>query len=134
MSVPPSSAASGPASPFPQGRSRDPLTIDAQPLPGSARDPSGDPMSASPIARFLGGPPLAVFIRLLFVSLIVGALLVWLNIQPLDIFYGIQRFFYRVWLLGWSGVREVLQYLVAGAAIVIPVWLVLRVINMRGAR
>ena len=88
----------------------------------------------SPVNRFLGGPPLAVLMRLLFVSLVVGALLVWLNIHPYDVFFWIQRFFNRLWTLGWDAVREIAEYVLAGAAIVVPVWLVMRLMNMRPAR
>ncbi|MCC0003528.1 MAG: hypothetical protein H6871_11470 [Methylobacteriaceae bacterium] len=39
-------------------------------------------MANSALQRFIGGPPVAVFLRLLFVSLVVGALLVWMDIRP----------------------------------------------------
>jgi hypothetical protein len=95
-------------------------------------DRAGD-APASALHRFLGGPPVAVFVRLLFVSLVVGALLVWLNIHPYDLVFWVQRIFHRLWMLGWDAVREVLEYVLAGAAIVIPVWLLMRLFNMRGA-
>lgn len=91
-------------------------------------------MSNSTLQRFLGGPPAAVFVRLLFVSLIVGALLIWLDIRPFEVFQALQRFVNRLWLMGWDAVREVAQYILAGAAIVIPVWLIMRLFSMRGAR
>ena len=100
----------------------------AAPAPAPVTQP------ASPVTRFLGGPPLAVAMRLLFVSLVVGALLVWLNIHPYDVFFWIQRFFNRLWTLGWDAVREIAEYVLAGAAIVVPVWLVMRLMNMRPAR
>ena len=90
-------------------------------------------MPANAFQRFLGGPPVAVFVRLLFVSLVVGALLVWLNIHPYDLLFWVQRFFHRLWMLGWDAVREVAEYVLAGAAIVVPIWLIMRLFNMRGA-
>ena len=39
------------------------------------------------------GSPINVAIRLFFISLVVGALLMWLDIQPLDILKGIRAFF-----------------------------------------
>jgi hypothetical protein len=102
---------------------------------GAPPAPNAEPeTSASALQRFIGGPPVAVFVRLLFVSLVVGALLVWLDIRPYDVIFWIQRFFNRLWTLGWEAVREVAEYVLAGAAIVIPVWLVMRLFNMRGAR
>lgn len=88
----------------------------------------------TPLARFLGGAPGAVFLRLLFVSLIVGAFLMWLDIRPSDIFRGIVQFINRIWSLGFDALREAADYVLAGAAIVIPVWLVLRLLNMRNDR
>lgn len=84
--------------------------------------------------RFLGGSPGGVFLRLLFVSLIVGAFLMWLDIMPLDIFRGITDLVNRIWGLGFDAIRVVADYILAGAAIVVPVWLVLRLMNMRNTR
>lgn len=88
----------------------------------------------SPLAQFLGGSPGSVFLRLFFVSLIVGAFLMWLDIRPIDIFRGAIQFINRIWALGFDAVREVLDYVLVGAAIVVPVWFVLRLLNMRGDR
>jgi hypothetical protein len=88
----------------------------------------------SALNRFLGGSPASVFLRLLFVSLIVGAFLMWLDIRPLDIFRGLQQLVDRIWSLGFDAIREVADYVLAGAVIVVPVWLVMRLMNMRSAR
>jgi hypothetical protein len=82
--------------------------------------------------RFLGGSPVAVFVRLAFLSLIVGFFLVWLDIRPLDVLIGLRNMFERFWALGFDAIREVFTYAAAGAAIVVPLWLVLRLLNMRG--
>ena len=47
---------------------------------------------------------------------------------------GLQRFVHRLWLMGWDAVRDIVQYIVAGAVIVLPVWFVMRLFNMRGAK
>jgi hypothetical protein len=84
--------------------------------------------------RFLGGSPGAVFLRLLFVSLIVGALFMWLDIRPEDIFRGILEIVDHIRRLGFDAIREVANYIFAGAVIVVPIWLVLRLMNMRNGR
>jgi len=84
--------------------------------------------------RFLGGSPGGVFLRLLFVSLIVGGFLMWLEIRPADIFRALTDLINRIWALGFDALREIADYILAGAAIVVPVWLVLRLMNMRSAR
>ena len=90
------------------------------------------PSNESALNRFLGGSPLSVAVRLLIVSLVVGALLVWLDIHPMDIYYGLRRFFQRIWMLGFDSIREIGAYILAGAVIVVPVWFILRLMNARG--
>ncbi|WP_084572832.1 DUF6460 domain-containing protein [Methylocapsa aurea] len=87
-----------------------------------------------PLNRFLGGSPGSVFLRLLFVSLIVGAFLMWFDIRPQDIFRGVIDLINRIWALGFDAIREVANYIIVGAAIVVPVWLALRLLNMRDGR
>ena len=100
------------------------------PIPSNAYAPRDE----TALARFLGGSPGGVFLRLVFVSLIVGAFLMWLDIRPEDIFRGIIQLVNRIWGLGFDAIREIGNYILAGAAIVIPVWLVLRLMNMRNPR
>jgi Family of unknown function (DUF6460) len=100
------------------------------PSPPNARSPRDE----TALNRFLGGSPGGVFLRLLFVSLIVGAFLMWLDIRPWDIFRGLKELVDRIWALGFDAIREIADYVLAGAAIVVPVWLVLRLMNMRNAR
>ena len=82
------------------------------------------------LARFLGGPPLSVLARLVMLSLIVGALLMWLEIHPTEIIENVERLLRRLWNLGFGVVRVVLEYVIAGAVIVVPIWLVLRLLNL----
>jgi hypothetical protein len=88
----------------------------------------------SALYRFLGGSPGAVLLRLIFVSLIVGAFLMWLDIRPADIFRALKELADRVWAMGFDAIREIADYILAGAAIVVPVWLVLRLLSVRNAR
>ena len=84
------------------------------------------------LENFLGGKPASVFVKLLFISLVVGALLMWLDIRPADILRGVQDFINRIYALGFGAVREVINYVIAGAVIVVPVWFVLRLLNVGG--
>jgi len=88
----------------------------------------------SGVARFLGGSPVAVFFRLLFASILVGALLVWLDISPFQIFDNLRRLADYVWSLGFDAVREIGRYVAAGAIIVVPIWLLLRLMSFRAPR
>lgn len=86
----------------------------------------------SELEKFLGGKPSSVAIRLLFLSLIVGFFLVWLDIRPMDVLLAIRDIVHRFWAMGFDAIRDVAAYVAAGAAIVIPVWLVMRLLNIRG--
>ena len=104
----------------------------AEPLPG-ANGPVAETFGPrTPVERLFGGPPLAVFARLVVVSLIVGAALMWLDIRPFEIFDALRRFVDRLWYLGWDSIRAVLDYLIAGALLVVPCWLILRLMSYRG--
>jgi hypothetical protein len=97
----------------------------------AAGAPSPAPQAGA-LARFLGGSPFSVFMRLLVMSLVVGALLIWLDIHPYMIFHALERFVQRIWYMGFDAIREIASYIVAGAVIVVPIWLLLRLMNMRG--
>jgi hypothetical protein len=84
-----------------------------------------------PLHRFLGGSPLGVVLRLVVVSLIVGALLVWLDIRPAELLQEVIDLSNRLWTLGFRSLRDIAEYLVAGAAIVVPVWFVVRLLSYR---
>jgi hypothetical protein len=88
----------------------------------------------TPLRRFLGGSPLAVLVRLAVVSILVGALLMWLDIRPTEVFQQLADLVDRLWTLGFRSLRDLGDYIVAGAAIVVPVWLILRLLAYRSAR
>jgi Family of unknown function (DUF6460) len=103
-------------------------------LPGASETEPTRMASKNAIEDFLGGSPLNVAVRLFFISLVVGALLMWLDLRPIDILRGVQDFIDRIYRLGFGAVRELVSYVLAGAVIVIPAWLVLRLMNMGGRR
>jgi hypothetical protein len=86
-------------------------------------------MANDTITRFLGGPPLTVVARLILASILVGVLLEILGLDPLNIVDSIEFLVRRVWDMGFDAVRWLWRYLLLGAAIVIPIWLVLRLIR-----
>jgi hypothetical protein len=106
---------------------------ETQLLPGTT-EANDDMASNNSLENFLGGSPLNVFVKLLFISLVVGALLMWLELRPTDILHGVQRFLHRIYGLGFDAVRVVFEYIAAGALIVLPIWFVLRIMSMGGRR
>lgn len=107
---------------------------EARLLPGSTEANDDTMASNNSIENFLGGSPFNVFVKLLFISLVVGALLMWLELRPADILHGVERFLNRIYSLGFDAVRVVAEYIAAGAVIVVPIWFVLRIMNMGGKR
>ena len=81
------------------------------------------------VNRFLGGSPLGVIFRLVVISLLVGIVLAGLGITPIALIEGVVRFFERIWSLGFDALGQVWGYILAGASIVIPVWLIFRLIE-----
>jgi hypothetical protein len=96
-----------------------------------AKQPAPEARPVSGFERFIGGSPGMVVVRLLVVSLVVGAILMWLDIRPYEVFHAIERFFYRISRMGFAAVREMIDYVIVGALIVVPIWFVLRLFNMR---
>lgn len=91
-------------------------------------------MSDSLATRALGGSPLTVLIRLGVVSLLVGAVMSWLGIDALDLVEDLRRAFAHLYGTGFAALRDIGRTLAAGAAVVVPVWLVLRLLSYRGPR
>ncbi len=81
--------------------------------------------------RFLGGPPLTVLLRLVFVSLLVGAVLMWLRLEPLDVVRDAIHTAERLWAMGYDAFGQIGRYILAGAVIVVPVWFVIRLLSFR---
>ena len=80
-------------------------------------------------SRFFGGSPLAVLGRLILVSILVGVILNALGLDPFDIVRSIQRLFESIWNMGFDAFRWLWRYFLLGAVIVIPIWLILRLVN-----
>jgi hypothetical protein len=81
---------------------------------------------SDPLARFLGGPPLSVLFRLALISILVGVILEALGFDPYNIIDSIQQLIRRIWDMGFDAVRFLWRYLLLGAVVVVPVWLVMR--------
>ena len=83
----------------------------------------------SQMTRWVGGSPLAVLGRLILVSILVGVILSALGLDPFDIVYSIQRLILSVWNMGFDGFLWLWRYFLLGAMIVIPIWLIMRMVN-----
>jgi len=91
--------------------------------------------SSEPFGDFAGletesdRPPLAVLGKLILLSILIGVVLSALGLDPLNIFSSLQRLIRDVWNMGFDAVRWLWQYFLLGAVIVIPIWLILRLVR-----
>ena len=76
--------------------------------------------------RFFGGPVLPTLIRLAIICVIVGFLLAIFGIQPVDLWNDVLATISQVWQLSANIADWGLGYLILGAIIVIPIWLLIR--------
>ena len=87
---------------------------------------------SSKMIRFLGDTPFRVFIRLLVLSFIVGLILATLEIHPFQIFSWLERVTRRIWEMGFEAIERGFGYLILGALIVVPAFLIMRVLKFGG--
>lgn len=83
-------------------------------------------MTNEHVSRFLGGPPLAVLGRLVLLSILVGVVLAALGLDPWNLIESVQKLARWVWDLGFEAIARLGRYFLLGAAIVIPIWLIVR--------
>lgn len=82
----------------------------------------------------LGGNPLGVLIRLVLISLVVGIVLSALGITPQNLFYHLDILARRLYDLGFGVFENILGYIVLGALVVVPIWLVARFFGVLSTR
>ncbi len=81
--------------------------------------------------RMLGDSPGRTIVKLIVVSLIVGFVMAVFDLRPFDIFYGLRDFILDLWHRGFHALGAVGDYLLAGAMIVIPAFVILRLFSYR---
>lgn len=85
----------------------------------------------SALNRFLGDSPIRVLLKLLVVSFLVGLVMHAFGWSPADIFYGFRNFVLDIWNMGFRAFGNFIGYIVIGAAVVVPVFLILRLASYR---
>lgn len=78
---------------------------------------------------FLGGRPLSVAVRLAILSIVVGVLLSIFGITPHNFFMSLDHFARYVYDLGFGAFEWLIEYLVLGAMVVLPIWLIVRLLR-----
>lgn len=81
-----------------------------------------------------GGNPLAVILRLVVLSIVVGIVLSALGINPRNLFYHLNVLLRRIYDLGFGAIEWIVEYFVLGAMVVIPIWIAARLLGLVGRR
>ena len=83
------------------------------------------------LERFLGGSVASTIARLVFLSLLVGALMAFAGLTPWALVDGLAEVVRELFGSGLEAIREVARWLIYGAIIVVPVWLVSPLLKRR---
>jgi hypothetical protein len=78
------------------------------------------------LQRFFGGSPIAVLFKLVFLSLVVGAIMAGFGFTPTTLPSRIVAAVRSLFNLGFGAFRNAGAYILTGAIIVVPVWLLMR--------
>lgn len=85
----------------------------------------------SALNRFLGDTPLRVALKLAVVSFLVGIVMATFGWSPWDVAERIADFLSGLWYMGFDALRHFWRYFLLGAAVVIPAFVVLRILSWR---
>lgn len=78
------------------------------------------------VRRFLGGSPTGVFLRLLFLSVLVGAFMAMLGLTPGQLFWHAYDSARALIEMGLATFHDFGGWILAGAVVVVPLWFVSR--------
>ncbi len=87
------------------------------------RLPDGATLDPAPVPR---GSPAGVFLRLLFLSILVGAFMSMLGVTPGLLFWRAVDSIQDLVHLATTQLHDLTGWVVAGALVVVPLWLVAR--------
>ena len=86
------------------------------------------------VQRFFGGPPAAVIIRLVLLSILVGVILAAIGLDPWNIIESVRALIIHIWTMGFDILRWLWRYFLLGAVIVVPIWLLVRLAKAQNTR
>jgi hypothetical protein len=96
--------------------------------------PTERPTGGSYVNRFFGGPPLSVIFQLALLSILVGVILQAVGLDPWNIIDSLRRLVLYIWDMGFDALRWLWRYLLLGAAVVVPIWLLVRLLRVARGR
>jgi len=91
-------------------------------------------MANGTMERFFGGSPIWVAVRLILLSIVIGVLLSALGFDPWNIIQSVERLIRRIYNLGFEAVEWLWRYFLLGAVLVVPIWLIVRLVRTSSGR
>ncbi len=88
-------------------------------------------MANNDLNRFLGDTPARTIVKLVVISLVVGIILAALNLTPFELFSQLQNALSWAINRGMQLFGDFGRYLLYGAMVVVPVFLVTRLLSYR---
>lgn len=82
--------------------------------------------------KFFGGNPLAVFLRLVIISIVVGIVLKTAGYDVENLLAFIPNFINAIYEFIRQNLNSVVEWLVLGAVVVVPIWVIVRVVKFVG--
>jgi Domain of unknown function (DUF6460) len=79
---------------------------------------------------FFGGNPLAVIVKLVVICIITGLVLNTVGIDPKELLQRFPEVLRAISEFGWSWVERALNWFALGAIIVVPVWVIIRLLKL----
>ena len=83
------------------------------------------------VVRFLGDTPLRIALKLLVVSFLAGVVMSAFGWDPLDVLRMLRDLAERMWALGFGAIEDFAGYVLLGAGLVIPAFIILRLLSLR---
>lgn len=83
------------------------------------------------VNKFLGDSLGRTLIKLIVISLIVGFVMKVMGWRPLDLIEAARHFVLDLWHTGFAALGSFGDYLLLGATIVIPLFIIFRLLNYR---
>jgi hypothetical protein len=67
-------------------------------------------------------------------SILIGVILQVLGLDPWNILESLRRLVLRVWDMGFDALRWLWRYLLLGAVVVVPIWVIVRLMRVAKGR
>jgi hypothetical protein len=113
-----------------------PVAVKAEIEPSPARSTMNEKWTDSRtgndvLTHVFGGSPAGVLARLVLASILVGFILHTADIDPWNIFLSLEGLVHWMWKFGLAHLLSLWQYFILGAVIVVPIWLLTRVLGKK---